>query len=149
IHYDADKPLDAEAIYRNWGHRTEAPDYKSDHNNDNMHLQDRARMSRNLSGIEGAAIQDLAMQESMGPLYDRSQEHLTDSDAAVIFYRSPMMKLMDAAEQGDALPGQDAALDYRLRAVSTRMPSGEPWQLAARWLEREERGENSWPEGRS
>jgi len=144
IHYDADKPLDAEAIHRNWGHRTAAPDYKSAHDNTNMHLQDRARMNRNLSGIEGAAIQDLAMQESMGPLYDRSQEHLGASDRAVIFYRHTMMKLMETAEQGGSLPGQDAALDYKLRAASTHMPKGEAWQLAASWLEREERGEISW-----
>ena len=146
IHYDADKPLDAEAIYRNWGHRTAPPDYKTAHNNTNMHQQDRARMHRNLSGIEGAAIQDLAMQESMGPLYDRSQEHLGASDRAVLFYRRTMMRLMEAAENGDPLPGQSDKLDYNIRAASTRMPEGEPWQHAVQWLEREERGENLWPD---
>lgn len=146
VHYDVERPLDAEAIYRNWGHRTSAPDYRTAHNNANMHLQDRDRMHRNLSGIEGAAIQDLAMQESMGPLYDRSQEHLGASDRAVIFYRHTLMRLLDVAERGDPLPGQDAALDYDIRAASTWMPAGEPWQQAAQWLEREERGDVQWRE---
>ena len=46
IHFDPRRPLDVEAIYANWGHRTAPPDYMTEHSLANMHLQDRARMKR-------------------------------------------------------------------------------------------------------
>ena len=67
IHFDPDRPIDVEAIYSNWGHRTSPPDYKTPHTLANMHLQDRERMERgNFSGVTGAAIQDRAVQEEHG-----------------------------------------------------------------------------------
>ena len=72
IHFDPHRPLDTEAIYANWGHRTSPPDYKTVHTVANMHLQDRELMERgNFSGVIGASIQDRAMQEGMGPICDR------------------------------------------------------------------------------
>lgn len=52
-----------------------------------MHLQDRKMMDNGNSSSEiGAALQDRVVQESMGPIYDRTQEHIETSDKAVIFY---------------------------------------------------------------
>jgi len=69
IHFDPDRPLDSEAIYANWGHRTSPPGYKTVHTVANMHLQDRKLMEGgNFSGVIGASIQDRAMQEGMGPI---------------------------------------------------------------------------------
>ena len=33
------------------------------------------------------------MTESMGPIYDRTQEHLGTTDVAIIFWRRYMMRL--------------------------------------------------------
>jgi phthalate 4,5-dioxygenase len=139
IHFDPNKAIDAEAAYRNWGHRTGAPDYKTKFNLDNMHLQSRRRMNRNQSGVEGAAIQDLAVQESMGPIYDRRKEHLGASDRAVIFYRRLMLRLIKDNEEGKPLPAQDPSLDFRQRGASCHMPSDRPWQEALKWQEDYER----------
>jgi phthalate 4,5-dioxygenase oxygenase subunit len=141
VHFDAERRLDPEAIYRNWGHKTAPPDYRTVFNNANMHLQSRSPGRRNVSGIDGAAIQDLAMQESMGPIYDRRQEHLGSSDRAVIFYRRLMLRLIADNEAGKPLPAHDPALDFRQRGVSITMPADRPWQEALEWQEKHERAD--------
>jgi phenylpropionate dioxygenase-like ring-hydroxylating dioxygenase large terminal subunit len=141
IHFDPDKPLDKEAILDNWAHRTSPPDYMTEHTLANMHLQDRERMKReNFSGIPGAAIQDRAVQESMGPLYDRTREHLGTSDKAVIFYRRLLLKTLQDMDEGKPLPGQDPSLDYAQRTGSFNMPTNIPWQKVAELQEAHERG---------
>jgi nitrite reductase/ring-hydroxylating ferredoxin subunit len=138
IHYDFKKPIDAEASYRNWGHRTSPPDYRPAQNIGNMHLQDRDSMRRNFSGIDGAAIQDIAMQEGMGPVYDRSEEHLGTSDKAVIFYRRLMLRWLRDMEAGKPLPGLDPNLDFQQRGVACDIPSDSAWGDALRWQEQYE-----------
>ena len=134
IHFDPHRPIDPEAIYSNWGHRTSPPDYKTGHSLANMHLQDRELMERgNFSGVAGASIQDRAVQESMGSICDRTQEHLGTSDKAVIFYRRLLLeKLKDMAE-GKPLPAHDPSLSFDQRAYSSEMPAKEPWQDVAKW----------------
>jgi len=139
VHFDADKPLDPEAIWRNWGHRTRPPDFKTSYNLQNRHLQSRDAMERNYSGINGAAIQDLALQESMGPIYDRTQENLGASDRVVAFYRRLMLKLIEDNEAGRELPAQDPQMRYDQRGVSIEMPADRPWQEAIEWQERYEK----------
>jgi phthalate 4,5-dioxygenase len=46
--------------------------------------------------MESVPIEDTAMMESMGPIYDRTQEHLGTSDVAVI---STRRRLINAARQ--------------------------------------------------
>jgi phthalate 4,5-dioxygenase oxygenase subunit len=135
VHFDPHNAIDAEAAWRNWGHRTTPPDYRTQFTLDNMHMQSRSRMKRNSSGIEGAAIQDLAVQESMGPIYDRRKEHLGASDKAVIFYRRLMLRLIRDNEEGKPLPAHDPALDFQQRGVSCHMPADRPWQEALKWQE--------------
>jgi phthalate 4,5-dioxygenase len=136
IHFDADKPIDVEAAYSNWGHRTAPPDYKTPHNLANMHLQDRERMKRgNFSGVSGAAIQDRVVQESMGPIFDRTREHLGTSDKAVMYYRRLLLNKLKEMDEGKLLPGQDPALTYDQRACSFEMPSNLPWQDVVQWQE--------------
>ncbi len=138
IHYDPNQPIDAEAAYRNWGHRTSPPDYRTPHTVENTHLQDREKMASNFSGIVGAAVQDRAVQESMGALFDRSQENLGTSDMAVIYHRRLLLKKMRDLEQGKPLPALDPSLDFNLRGASCFMPSDKPWQDAIHFQEQQE-----------
>ena len=124
IHFDLHRPLDVEAIYSNWGHRTSPPEYKTAHSLANMHLQDRELMERgNFSGVIGASIQDRAVQESMGPICDRTQEHLGTSDKAVIFYRRLLLQKLKELADDKPLPAHDPALSFDQRACSSEMPS--------------------------
>ncbi len=143
IHFDPAKPVDREGAYRNWGHQPTQPGWRTDHTLENRHFQDRSMMGHNFSGIVGAAIQDRAVQESMGFIYDRTQEHLGTSDRAVVFYRRLLLKLMDqlAAGHAAALPGLDPALDYRQRGSSVHMPRSRDWHEADAVLAALERGE--------
>ena len=141
IHHDTHKKLDVPAIHANWGHKTEPPDYRTRHTLQNKHLQDRKMMATgNFSGVVGAAIQDRAVQESMGAVFDRSQEHLGTSDKAVIFYRRLILRKLREMEEGKPLPGTAPGLDFSQRAASVHMPSGAPWQEAVRWIEAQEAG---------
>ena len=63
----------------------------------NDYLIDRHKQRTvNYSGLESVPIEDTAMMESMGPIYDRTQEHLGSSDVAVI---STRRRLINAARQ--------------------------------------------------
>jgi phenylpropionate dioxygenase-like ring-hydroxylating dioxygenase large terminal subunit len=139
IHFNPAQDLDIPAIYANWGHRTELPHYRTAHTLANKHLQDRRKMASNFSGVEGAAIQDRAVQESMGPVCDRTQEHLGTSDKAVIFYRRLILRKLKEMAQGKPLPGLDPALDFQHRTASWYMPSDKPWQTALEYQEKYER----------
>lgn len=62
-------------------------------NRANKHLQDRAAMkSGNWSGIAGINSQDFAVVESMGPIFDRTREHLGSTDAAITRFRRLMIQ---------------------------------------------------------
>jgi phthalate 4,5-dioxygenase oxygenase subunit len=141
IHHDARRALDVPAIYKNWGHHTVAPSFQTPHTRANLHLQDREMMRHgNFSGVIGAAIQDRVVQESMGPVYDRSREHLGASDKAVVFYRRLILRKLREMDEGRPLPGLDPDLNFDQRAGSVYMPADQPWQDAVRWLVAQEAG---------
>ena len=94
--------------------------------------QDRAGMSNgtgSFSGIFGVQAQDIAIQESMGALYDRSKEHLGASDAALIRMRRRLIDGVRAFENGAPPLGLAEPVDYlRLKAEEMLIPISEPWQ---------------------
>ncbi len=62
-------------------------------NNANWYNQDREMMkTTNMSGIVGIAVQDHAVSETMGPIADRTKEHLGRTDMAVVAWRRAMLK---------------------------------------------------------
>jgi hypothetical protein len=68
---------------------------------ENDYLIDRAaQRTTSYTGIENASIQDRAIQETMGPIYDRTQEHLGSADAAIIMMRRLLMRLAQQLEEG-------------------------------------------------
>src|SRR5262245_19029527 len=74
-------------------------------NRDNDYLIDRAlqRSGRSYTGIRGIREEDLAVQESMGEIYDRSQERRGSADLAVIAMRRRLLEAVTAlAERGQA-----------------------------------------------
>jgi phthalate 4,5-dioxygenase oxygenase subunit len=80
------------------------------------------------TGISGIHTQDQAVTESMGPIYDRTQERLGSSDAMVIRTRR---RLLDAAralsEHGTIPPGVDHAEYYRQRSGGIILPEATSW----------------------
>ena len=97
---------------------------------DDMWAQDRAAMKAgNYTGIAGFTNQDMAVQESMGPIVDRTAEHLGTSDVAIIRMRR---RLLDSVRQfSDGAPpiGLDVPVAYAaIRSEQRLVGVDEPWQ---------------------
>ena len=93
--------------------------------------QDRAAMKDGslYCGIKGFPRQDVACQESMGPIVDRSLEHLGTSDIAIIRMRRRMLDNVRRVMNGLAPIGTDGSVDYpNLRSESRVIGIDEPWQ---------------------
>ena len=103
-------------------------------NKDNDYLMNRAAQKSGalFSGIEGIAIQDASLQESMGPIQDRSRETLTTTDNGIVQARRRLMAAATAlAERGVAPPGTEP-LVQQVRAVAIVLPADQPFRDAAR-----------------
>ena len=69
------------------------------------------------------------MLESMGPVYDRTQEHLGVADVAVIRMRLRMLEALRTFMQGGEPLGLDPAVDYgAIRSYAKVVPVETPWQ---------------------
>jgi nitrite reductase/ring-hydroxylating ferredoxin subunit len=88
-------------------------------NRRNDYLIDRAaqKAKKSFSGIFGVGVQDAAIQESMGPIQDRTREHLVSSDNGIVKTRRRLMDAASAVARGLAPPGHDPETQ-RARAVS-------------------------------
>ena len=103
-------------------------------NKDNDYLMDRVaqREGRTFSGIEGFAMQDASLQESMGPIVDRTKETLVSTDSGIIMARQRLLRAVRALEESGATPpGVDTA-HQRVRSASVVLPSDQSYQDAAR-----------------
>jgi hypothetical protein len=103
-------------------------------NKDNDYLVDRAlqRSGRSFTGIRGIREEDLAVQESMGSVFDRTIEHLGSSDLAVIAMRRRLLEAVHAlAEHGEAPYEVHHADSYRVRSAALVLPREVVWNEGA------------------
>ena len=100
-------------------------------NRDNDYLIDRQLQSsgQSFTGMKGLGVQDCAIQETMGPIADRTLEHLGVSDTAIIKIRSLLLQTLNDMAAGAELPGIDPA-SYRVRSTRFRLSTGEPFEGA-------------------
>jgi phenylpropionate dioxygenase-like ring-hydroxylating dioxygenase large terminal subunit len=107
--------------------------YRPLQNKDNDYLIDRAaqKAGRSFSGVEGFGMQDASVQESMGPIQDRTKENLVSTDNGVIMARHRLMKAAkELVAKGTLPPGRDAA-HQRVRSVAVVLPPGVPFKEGA------------------
>jgi hypothetical protein len=78
------------------------------------------------TGIKGINAQDRAVQESMGRIMDRTQEHLGAADKAIISTRRLLQRAVEAVADG-ADPLGVAPTYYQLRARDDVVPDGTDW----------------------
>jgi phenylpropionate dioxygenase-like ring-hydroxylating dioxygenase large terminal subunit len=105
-------------------------------NQPNDYLIDRAsQKATSYTGIDSIFLQDQAVTESMGPIYDRTNEHLGTSDQMIIRTRK---RLIDAAralrDTGKVPPGVDDPGVYAVRSGGAVLPHGADWIEATREL---------------
>ncbi len=102
-------------------------------NKDNDYLIDRAaqKAGKSFSGVEGIGMQDASLQESMGPIQDRTRENLVSTDNGIIMARHRLMKAAkELAAKGTLPPGRDPA-HQKVRSVAVVLPSGTPFKEGA------------------
>jgi phthalate 4,5-dioxygenase oxygenase subunit len=108
--------------------------YRPLQNKDNDYMMDREaqRRGETFSGVKGIAVQDASLQESMGPIVDRSKERLVAADSGIIKARR---KLVEAAlalrDDGVTPPGVDPE-HHRVRSVAVVLPASEPFLESCR-----------------
>jgi hypothetical protein len=102
----------------------------------NDYLIDRkAQKNGSFTGIAGIHQQDQAVTESMGPLIDRTQEHLGSSDEMVIRTRRRVLRAAAAwRDKGEVPPGVDEPAVYRYRSGGVILPRSADWRDATRDL---------------
>src|SRR5215469_18344458 len=107
-------------------------------NKDNDYLIDRkAQKTESYTGIAGIHQQDQAITESMGPIIDRTGEHLGTSDAMVIRTRRRMIRAAEALrDRGEPPPGVDDPAVYLCRSGGVMVPRDANWLEATRELRR-------------
>jgi hypothetical protein len=98
--------------------------------NDYFMDRDAQREGRYYSGVKGIAIQDASLQESMGPIADRTRENLVSTDNAIIMARMRLRKAALALQQGGRAPGLDPDAQH-VRSASFILPVDGSFKEAA------------------
>lgn len=99
-------------------------------NKTNDYLMDRQaqKEGRTYSGVEGIAIQDSSLQESMGPIVDRTKENLVSTDNGVIMARQMLRKAATALKDKGVIPPGVDPVHQRIRSVSVVLPPEQAFE---------------------
>jgi len=102
-------------------------------NRRNDYLIDREAQKRGdtFSGVEGIAMQDASLQESMGAIQDRSREHLCPTDRGIVLARRKLMDAAKANREGKPIPALRAE-EQRVRSCSIELPREQHFKEHAR-----------------
>jgi phenylpropionate dioxygenase-like ring-hydroxylating dioxygenase large terminal subunit len=114
--------------------------YRLKRNLSNDYFVDRElQRTKTYTGITGLNTQDYAVQEGMGPIVDRSKEHLGSSDKAIIAARRMLLEALRTIKEGRPPAGSDPAASRGVRPAEAIIKESERWQdamsdlLEARW----------------
>ena len=64
----------------------------------------------------------------MGPLVDRTREHLGTTDRAIIAARQLLLEAIDDVNAGRRPRGADTTACSDVRATDLLVPKGDPWR---------------------
>jgi phthalate 4,5-dioxygenase len=98
--------------------------YRPVANKDNEYLIDREKQKSGelFSGVEGIAIQDSSLQESMGPVVDRTKERLVAADSGIIKARQKLRRAAEALRDHGTEPPGNVVEHQRIRSVAIVLP---------------------------
>jgi phthalate 4,5-dioxygenase oxygenase subunit len=103
----------------------------------NDYLRDyEAERSLRFSGIISGNLQDSGIQESMGAIIDRTQEHLGQTDSMIIQMRRRMMRSAKGLQETGQSPAEiDNTELVKLRSLEMILPRGADWLEAGKeWM---------------
>ncbi len=134
--YDASTPFPEEAaiseeIHFGRGPDDLLPDFSLKRNASNDYgIDRRVQKTFSFTGINGVNTQDVALQEGMGPIVDRSKEHLGTTDRAIIALRQLLLEATRAAGNGERVRGTDPSAYRHVRPVDHKIAPGLEWKAA-------------------
>jgi hypothetical protein len=101
--------------------------FRSIRNMDNHYMIDRElQRTQTYTGITGVNTQDRAVQESMGPIADRTLERLGTTDRAIINARRALLAAIKTVQDGGDPPGTGDSY-YGCHAFEMVVPHGTHW----------------------
>jgi nitrite reductase/ring-hydroxylating ferredoxin subunit len=102
-------------------------------NKTNDYLVDRAAQKAGVhySGVEGIGMQDASLQESMGPIQDRTRENLCPTDLGIVRTRRMLLKAAEDNRRGQRVPALDPA-EQHVRSCSIVLPRDKHFKEHAR-----------------
>jgi len=140
---DEDKPFTPEYVLKqetSAGRGPEGEGVVRHRTRANNWLIDRqVQKTKTFTGIKGLNNQDLAVQESMGRIVDRSREHLGTTDKAIIACRRILLDIVRDLENGIEPLGVNPSTYRSARPADLLLPKDLRWQeaqnkeLVARW----------------
>jgi len=97
---------------------------------DNSYWQDRDAMKKKLnwSGFKGITQEDAVISTSMGPIYDRTQEHLVAADAAIVRLRKRLLDCLKKMEKGEDPIGLNLKDMTNVIGFDIDLPDGTKWR---------------------
>jgi phenylpropionate dioxygenase-like ring-hydroxylating dioxygenase large terminal subunit len=103
-------------------------------NKDNDYLMDRdaQRRGETYSGVWGIAMQDASLQESMGPIVDRTKENLVSTDNGIIMARHRLRKAALALRDKAVVPPGIDPEHQKVRSVAAVLPADAPFKEACK-----------------
>ncbi len=102
--------------------------FRSRRHRGNSYLLDRhVQKTESYTGIDGVNVQDRAIQESMGPIVDRSREHLGPADKAIIQARRLLLQAVKTVQEGGTPRGIKPTY-YPIRATEGVVPRDVNWR---------------------
>jgi phthalate 4,5-dioxygenase len=91
-------------------------------------MSHEARRDGNFSGVSDFVSQDFMVTESMGPIYDRSQEHLGSTDRAITRMRHILLSAAKGLAEGKEPPAVTG--DFRaIRGAEKILEPDEDWRV--------------------
>ena len=102
-------------------------------NMDNDYMIDREgqRNHKTFNGVYTVGLQDKAMQESQGPIHQRQEEYLVNSDKSIIMMRRRLLDALETNERGEDPPGL-VPEHQRIRSASLVAPRHIPYAELSR-----------------
>ena len=99
--------------------------------NDYLIDRDGQKRGETFSGVEGIAMQDASLQESMGPVQDRTRENLCPTDRGIVMARRKLLDAAKASREGKTVPALRAD-EQRVRSCAIELPQEQHFREHAR-----------------
>ena len=123
--------IERETFYGRGPHEMIPGTFRLKANKTNDYFIDRAvQKTKTFTGIKGINTQDMALQEGMGPIVDRSLEHLGSSDKAIVAMRRIMLEAIQDVADGKPPRGVDPKAQSGVRPYDGFMKVDEDWRQA-------------------